>query len=32
MSENGNIVIKGNKINLKGDGPVQTKGNPIKLN
>jgi uncharacterized protein (DUF2345 family) len=32
MSDSGNIVIKGNKINLKGDGPVQTKGNPIKLN
>jgi type VI secretion system secreted protein VgrG len=32
MSQNGNIVIKGKKINLKGDGPVQAKGSPIKLN
>ena len=32
MSENGNIVIKGNKVNVKGDGPVQAKGAPIKLN
>jgi type VI secretion system secreted protein VgrG len=32
MSDKGNIVIKGKKINLKGDGPVQAKGSPIKLN
>jgi len=32
MSDNGNIVIKGKKINMKGDGPVQAKGSPIKLN
>src|SRR5262245_20683529 len=32
MSDKGNIVIKGQKINLKGVGPVQAKGAPIKLN
>jgi hypothetical protein len=32
MSQNGNIVITGNKINVKGNGPVQAKGAPIKLN
>ncbi len=32
MSKNGNIVIKGAKININGSGPVQVKGTPIKLN
>ena len=32
MSDSGNIVINGNKINIKGSGPVQVKGTPIKLN
>jgi uncharacterized protein (DUF2345 family) len=32
MSDKGNIVIKGSKINIKGTGPIQAKGAPIKLN
>jgi type VI secretion system secreted protein VgrG len=32
MSDKGNIVIKGSKINIKGTGPIQAKGKPIKLN
>jgi type VI secretion system secreted protein VgrG len=32
MSKNGNIVLKGAKININGSGPVQVKGTPIKLN
>jgi len=32
MAKSGNIVIKGAKINIKGSGPVQVKGKPIKMN
>ncbi|MFN0057621.1 MAG: type VI secretion system tip protein TssI/VgrG [Planctomycetota bacterium] len=32
MSENGNIVIKGAKVNVTGSEAVQVKGAPIKLN
>ncbi len=32
MSKNGNIVLKGAKININGSGPVTVKGAPIKLN
>ena len=32
MAKSGNIVIKGNAINIKGSSAVTVKGKPIKLN
>ncbi|MEQ8768309.1 MAG: type VI secretion system tip protein TssI/VgrG [Planctomycetota bacterium] len=32
LSDSGNIVLSGNKININGKAPVQIKGKPIKLN
>jgi type VI secretion system secreted protein VgrG len=32
MKKNGNITIKGNKINIEGDGDVIVKGSKVKAN
>jgi type VI secretion system secreted protein VgrG len=32
MKKNGDVTIKGNKINIKGDGDVIIKGSKVKAN